>query len=76
MLGGPLAFNCWYVATALCGAMLGARLGCDAIPARLRKNVAYSDALLQTADRLFEARTRQVVPFQPERIQQTSKVRR
>lgn len=56
--------------------MLGARLGCDAIPARLRKNVAYSDALLQTADRLFEARTRQVVPFQPERIQQTSKVRR
>ncbi|MHB8874998.1 MAG: ADP-ribosylglycohydrolase family protein [Myxococcaceae bacterium] len=44
------------VAAAVCGAVLGAQLGSDAIPARLRRNLLYADHLGQTADRLFEAR--------------------
>ena len=44
------------VAAAVCGAVMGAALGCEAIPARLRKQVLYSDALVDAADRLFDAR--------------------
>lgn len=45
------------VAAGLTGALVAARLGTEAIPARLRKNVLYGDALVAAADRLFEART-------------------
>lgn len=44
------------IATALTGAMLGASLGTQALPARLRKNVLYTEALVEAADRLFDAR--------------------
>ncbi len=44
------------VAAGLAGAMLGARLGTEGLPARLRKNVLYAEALMETADRLFDAR--------------------
>src|SRR5581483_3594302 len=44
------------VAAAVCGAVMGANLGCEALPARLRKHVLYAEALVDTADRLFEAR--------------------
>jgi ADP-ribosyl-[dinitrogen reductase] hydrolase len=44
------------VAAAVTGALLGAHLGTAAIPARLRRNVLYADTLLDTADRLFQAR--------------------
>jgi ADP-ribosylglycohydrolase len=44
------------VAAACTGALLGVHLGTAAIPARLRKNVLYADTLLDTADRLFQAR--------------------
>ena len=47
-------------AAALTGALLGARLGCDGIPARLRKNVLYADHLVASADRLFVARQESV----------------
>ena len=40
----------------LTGALLGAHLGTAALPARLRKNVLYADTLVDTADRLFQAR--------------------
>lgn len=51
------------VAAAVCGAVMGAHLGADAIPARLRRNVLYADHLRQAADRLFDARkARAVVP--------------
>ncbi|GHG79965.1 ADP-ribosylglycohydrolase family protein [Comamonas sp. JC664] len=43
------------VAAALTGALLGAHLGTRAIPARLRKQVLYSENLMDTADRLFRA---------------------
>jgi hypothetical protein len=35
---------------------VGAHLGCDAIPARLRKQVLYAEHLVETADRLYAAR--------------------
>jgi ADP-ribosylglycohydrolase len=44
------------VAAAVTGGLLGAHLGTRAIPARLRKQVLYLDNLLDTADRLFQAR--------------------
>ncbi len=44
------------VAAAVTGGLLGAHLGTRAIPARLRKNVLYLDNLVDTADRLFQAR--------------------
>jgi ADP-ribosylglycohydrolase len=44
------------VAAALTGALMGVHLGTQALPARLRKNVLYADTLLDTADRLFQAR--------------------
>jgi ADP-ribosylglycohydrolase len=44
------------VAAALTGALMGVHLGTHALPARLRKNVLYADTLLDTADRLFQAR--------------------
>lgn len=44
------------VAAGVSGAILGAHLGCDGIPARLRRNVLYADHLLDTADRLLGAR--------------------
>lgn len=46
------------VAAALCGGLIGAHLGTQALPARLRKQVLYSDHLLKAARRLYEARTR------------------
>lgn len=42
-------------AAGLCGAIMGAHLGCDAIPARLRKHVLYAEHLVDTADRLHAA---------------------
>jgi ADP-ribosyl-[dinitrogen reductase] hydrolase len=44
------------VAAAVTGALLGAHLGTRALPARLRKQVLYLDNLMETADRLFQAR--------------------
>jgi ADP-ribosyl-[dinitrogen reductase] hydrolase len=44
------------VAAAVTGALLGAHLGTRALPARLRKQVLYLDNLVDTADRLFQAR--------------------
>lgn len=44
------------IAAAVCGAVLAAGSGCESIPARLRKHVLYSDALVEAADRLFDAR--------------------
>ncbi|HLL55821.1 MAG TPA: ADP-ribosylglycohydrolase family protein [Myxococcaceae bacterium] len=44
------------VAAAACGALLGAHLGQDAIPVRLRRQVLYAEHLVETADRLFGAR--------------------
>ncbi len=44
------------VAAGVCGAVLGAQLGCEGIPARLRKNVLYPEALAEAAERLFDAR--------------------
>jgi ADP-ribosylglycohydrolase len=43
-------------AAALCGALMGAHLGTDAIPARLRRNILYAGHLQETADRLHAAR--------------------
>jgi ADP-ribosylglycohydrolase len=40
-------------AAALCGALVGARHGLERIPARLRRGVAFSEHLLDVADRLF-----------------------
>lgn len=45
------------IAAAVCGAVMGAHLGTDAIPARLRRNVLYAEHLVQTADRLFRSRS-------------------
>jgi len=44
------------IAAAMTGAVLGASLGTDALPARLRKNVLYAEALVEAGDRLFDAR--------------------
>jgi ADP-ribosylglycohydrolase len=44
------------VAAAVCGGVMGANLGCEALPARLRKHVLYAEALVETADRLFDAK--------------------
>ena len=44
------------VAAGVCGAVLGAALGTQAIPARLKKNVLYADAVTESADRLFDAK--------------------
>ncbi len=44
------------VAAAVCGAVMGAASGCEALPARLRKHVLYSEALVEAADKLFDAR--------------------
>ncbi len=44
------------IATAITASVLGASMGTDALPARLRKNVLYAEALVEAADRLFDAR--------------------
>ena len=44
-------------AAAVCGALLGAHLGTRCLPPRLRKAVLYPDALLDAADRLYQARS-------------------
>ncbi len=44
------------VAAGACGAILGARLGTEGIPARLRRNVLYADHLADVANRLLAAR--------------------
>lgn len=44
------------VAAGVTGAILGAQLGTDGIPARLKKHVLYAEALVETADRVFDAR--------------------
>jgi ADP-ribosylglycohydrolase len=44
------------VAAALTGALMGVHLGVAALPARLRKHVLYAEVLVDTADRLFQAR--------------------
>ena len=44
------------VAAALCGGLLGAHLGSEALPARLRRTILYSDHLHDTAQRLWQAR--------------------
>jgi ADP-ribosylglycohydrolase len=41
------------VAAALTGGIVGAHLGAEAIPARLRRGVLYADVLAGTADRLL-----------------------
>ncbi|MFZ5468908.1 MAG: ADP-ribosylglycohydrolase family protein [Myxococcota bacterium] len=43
------------VTAAACGALMGANLGTEAIPARLRRNVLYAEHLVEAADRLFSA---------------------
>lgn len=48
------------VAAGIAGAVLGATLGTSAIPARLRKNVMYAEALVETADQLFDAKLERV----------------
>lgn len=44
------------VAAGMVGAIVGARLGTEGLPARLRRNVLYGDAVIAAADRLFDAR--------------------
>lgn len=53
------------VTAGVTGAILGARLGLEPIPARLKKHVLYADALIETADRLFDARLAQVPVASP-----------
>lgn len=48
------------VTAGLCAAVAGAHLGTDAIPAKLRKNVMYADALVEVADRLFDVKLAKV----------------
>ncbi len=51
------------VSAAVAGAIIGANRGTNAIPARLKKNLLYADALIDTADRLFDAKlSREPVP--------------
>ncbi len=44
------------VTAGVCGAVLGAALGTQAIPARLKKNLLYVEEVTDSADRLFDAR--------------------
>jgi ADP-ribosylglycohydrolase len=44
------------VAAGLVGAIIGAHVGTEGLPARLRRNVLYADSLVDAADRLFDAR--------------------
>lgn len=44
------------VAAGLVGAMLGAHLGTEGLPPRLRRSVLYADSLVDAADRLFDAK--------------------
>lgn len=44
------------VAAGVAGAVLGAQLGTDAMPARLKKNVMYAEHLVEAADALFDAK--------------------
>ncbi|MBE2252927.1 MAG: ADP-ribosylglycohydrolase family protein [Myxococcus sp.] len=44
------------VAAGLVGAIIGAHVGTEGLPARLRRNVLYGDSLVDAADRLFDAR--------------------
>lgn len=44
------------VVAGVTGAILGARVGTQAMPARLRKNVMYGEHLIDAADHLFDAR--------------------
>lgn len=44
------------VAAGLVGAIVGAHVGTEGLPARLRRNVLYGDSLVDAADRLFDAR--------------------
>lgn len=53
------------VAAGVVGAVLGAALGTDAIPARLKKHVLYAEALVETADRLFDAKLEKVPVTSP-----------
>jgi len=53
------------VAAGVVGAVLGASLGTEAIPARLRKHVLYAEALVETADRLFDAKLEKVPVTSP-----------
>lgn len=48
------------VITGVCSAIAGAHLGTDSIPARLRRNVMYPDALVEVADRLFDVKLARV----------------
>jgi ADP-ribosylglycohydrolase len=53
------------VAAGITGALLGAAMGTQALPPRLKKNVLYGEALLDTADRLFDARLQRAVVAAP-----------
>lgn len=44
------------IAAGLVGAIVGAHVGTEGLPARLRRNVLYAEALVEAADRLFDAR--------------------
>lgn len=44
------------VAAGLVGAIVGAHVGTEGLPARLRRQVLYADSLVDAADRLFDAR--------------------
>jgi ADP-ribosyl-[dinitrogen reductase] hydrolase len=44
------------VTAGVAGAILGARHGTEAMPARLRKNVMYAEHLVDAADQLFDAK--------------------
>jgi ADP-ribosyl-[dinitrogen reductase] hydrolase len=53
------------VAAGVTGAILGAHLGTEAMPARLRKHLLYVESLLESADRLFDAKLERVPVVQP-----------
>jgi hypothetical protein len=42
------------VAAGVTAAVSGAHVGLDGIPQKLRRNVMYSESLLEVADRLFD----------------------
>ncbi len=48
------------VTAGICAAVAGAHLGTEAIPSRLRKNIMYSEALIEVADRLFDVKLSRV----------------
>jgi ADP-ribosylglycohydrolase len=56
------------VAAGVCGAVLGAQLGTEAIPARLRKHVLYADALSEAAERLFDAKVNRAPVHAPSTV--------